>query len=821
MTPHDKTPPISPAPVEIDRAAGLIRLRDPQVFGPGGTPHCERFLRRALIVEGINSIEIDTVDERAVIHVNPERVDSLLPRIARAIRGEGAELPPGALPHGARGARYQVQRAGSQLTSWQVRDGRSGQIRLRHQLLRSDRVKARRVERSISLIPGVASARYNRWTGCLLVEYHPNLVERDLLIHLAEEALVDPDPQPTGLSAAAAARYAIANANLGLATLADLGVAPFAPISAVVLVGTNLKTFAQAGGQIRRKELGLPVLYTSIVVGTLVSGQFLASAIMMWMFVYWRRRELDEVSTERQLMLEDHVAQPLQARKSAGGRELTVSCAQLRVGDRVVVKTGNVVPADGRVVAGEGVVDERSLSGIDGAARKRSGAPALAGSVVLHGQFQIEVGRLGEETRAAAIRRALAGALSPTAGRPEGRDRKHLAERAVAPTLATAGLGLALGDLNTAVAILRPDYATGPTLAGSLLSIGDVAQCLSRGIVVRDPGALDRLAQVNLLVVADHPGIERPDLQVAAIDTRSSDVNGLIQLAASIGRHLGGERGPALAAASQARNLPLLDLQPVNLSGGIAVHFGRRFARLRDLDEGSDAAPVSIEIDGREVATIGFRPASDLAAARHIERLRRDRGLRVILATQRAEPDAERLGRALGADDYQSGLTNGSLTEYLRQCRAHGRRVAVVGADWRRALDQRDSPVHADALAHVTIGLVDDGDLEAWRSPITLLEPSLSRLVDLWDIAQARSARTREAQRLTLVPNVLCVAGAFFLGFSSLAAVIVSNLGTLGSFSVAAEQLRRSHRNRISRTWRRPLSNVHRGSPDVTRHPAR
>ena len=98
------------------------------------------------------------------------------------------------------------------------------------------------------------------------------------------------------------------------------------------------------------------------------------------------------------------------------------------------------------------------------------------------------------------------------------------------------------------------------------------------------------------------------------------------------------------------------------------------------------------------------------------------------------------------------------------------------------------------ALAHVTIGLVDDGDLEACQAPITLLEPSLSRLVDLWDIAKARSARTGEAQRLTLVPNVLCVAGAFFLGFTSLAAVIVSNLGTFGSFSVAAEQLRRSHR---------------------------
>ncbi len=241
----------------------------------------------------------------------------------------------------------------------------------------------------------------------------------------------------------------------------------------------------------------------------------------------------------------------------------------------------------------------------------------------------------------------------------------------------------------------------------------------------------------------------------------------------------------------------------------------------RDLDEGSDDGPLSIEIDGRQVATIDFQASHDLAAARPIKRLRNDCGLPVVLATQRSEPDAARLARQLGADECRPVLRM-ALSPNIS---ANAGRMAGGLPSWEptggAALDADDLPVQADALAHVTIGLADDGDLEACRAPITLLEPSLSRLVDLWDIAKARSARTREAQRLTLVPNVLCVAGAFFLGFTSLAAVIVSNLGTFGSVSVAAEQLRRSHRNRISWTWRRPLSNVSRGSLDVTRHPAR
>ncbi len=793
--------PVSRSPVEIDRAAGIIRIYDPRVFGPGGAVHCERFLRRAFTVEGINSVTIDTLEARALLSVNAESVDSIVGSVARAIRGEGAELPAGAVPHGAKGARYQVRRVGAKLTSWQLREDRAGRIHLRHELVRKDRVKARRVQRLVSLIPGVASAHDSRWTGSLFIEYHPDLVDRDLLIHQAEQALADPDLAPSTLAVADRARYAIANVNLGLATLADLGIGPFASLTAILLVGANLKTFAEAGGQIRRRELGLPVLYTSIIVGTLASGQFLASAIMMWMFVYWKRRAVEEVLTERQLLLEDHVGEPRVARRSANGRESTVPCAQLRPGERVLVKTGDRIPADGRVVAGEGVVDERCVGGMRGAAQKRCGTQALAGSVVLFGQFQIEIERLGEATRTAAIRRALAAAVAAAGHQPEPRDRNHLAERAVAPTLATAGLGLALGDVNMAVAVLRPDYATGPTLAASLLSIGDVAQCLSRGIVVRDPRALDRLAQADLLVIADHPGLERKNLDIAAIDTRSSDTDGLIQLAASIGRHLDGQRGRALAAASRARSLPLLDLAPIDLNGGIAVRYSERFVRLRDLDLVRDDGPLSIEIEGRQVATIYFRPSSELSAAREIERLRSDHGLRVILATERPEPDAALLASQLGADDYRVGLQNGSFAEYLRQCRTQGRRVAVVGAD-RRLLDTATE-------AHVIIGVVDDGDVEACQSPLALLEPSLSQLVDVWDIATARSTRTREASHLTLLPNVLCVAGAFFLGFTSLVAVIISNLGTFGSFSVAAEQLRRSHR--VDRKWHRPLSIVSRG----------
>ncbi len=168
--------------------------------------------------------------------------------------------------------------------------------------------------------------------------------------------------------------------------------------------------------------------------------------------------------------------------------EILVTVGRLKVGDRVIVASGETVPADGVVIAGEGVVDERGVRGLEGISRKRVGDSLLAGSTVLAGSFHVEVARLGEQTRASAIRRALVAATSPAPGPSAPTIRsERFASKAVGPTLATAGVGFLAGDLMTVGAILRPDYATGPGLAVPLDTLHDVALCARLGIVARDP----------------------------------------------------------------------------------------------------------------------------------------------------------------------------------------------------------------------------------------------------------------------------------------------------------------------------------------------
>src|SRR5262249_2280894 len=156
---------------------------------------------------------------------------------------------------------------------------------------------------------------------------------------------------------------------------------------------------------------------------------------------------------------------------------------------------------------------ERSVRGPEGISRKRPGDFVMADARVLAGSLMIEVTGVGDRTRAASIRRALVASTDPAPGPLAPTVRSEaFASTAVGPPLATAGVGLLAGALLTGGAILRPDYATGPGLAVPLETLRLVTLLARRGIVVRDPEALERLAEVDLMVLDDHPALARIEL---------------------------------------------------------------------------------------------------------------------------------------------------------------------------------------------------------------------------------------------------------------------------------------------------------------------
>ena len=249
-------------------------------------------------------------------------------------------------------------------------------------------------------------------------------------------------------------------------------------------MGSNLSTFRAAGRQLLRGQLGLPVLYTSIVAATLASGQFIASAAMNLMLTFWGRRYATELTSARRRLLGQIAQQPRFVRLATpepDGTFVEVLVDDLKSNDVIVVSAGERIPADGQVKKGQALVDERLVRGIDGLSCKQPDDLVFAGSTVRLGELHVEVLRTGADTQAAALLRATLGATAATleSSTPSVHGAPF-AEPTVAPTMAMAGIGLLVGDISTAGAILRPDYATGPGLAFPLEAVQASRSVLSQ-----------------------------------------------------------------------------------------------------------------------------------------------------------------------------------------------------------------------------------------------------------------------------------------------------------------------------------------------------
>lgn len=796
------TPPLPG--VSIDLARGVVRVR---CGAPLLADEVSRssMLGRIFTCPHVHRVDIGAAAQAVEVHLDLTAVsaDVGLADLCRAVRdGRRVALP---LDAAAR-LPLSLRRVGGRLTTWRVTMAGADRLRFSHPRLRRDRVLARRVERFALAVPGVLDARPTTWRGSLVVRYDPARLDAGRLL----AGLQNEVDRQASAPASSAWEMAGTTATLGVAATADLAVTALAPLSAVLLVGTNIRTLGAAAAELRRGRVGMPTVATAIVFGTLATGQFLASGLMAWTFDFWRRRHRRDIDVERRLLIED----ALQAVPDVGvGPTEPPMGPVVEAGSAPVssIDAGEVVPLDGRIIAGGGVIDDRAVTGVSGGRLVGVGDVVAAGSVVLGGRLSMTAERVASASRLAAIGRMLEEATTWRPGRMAPTIRgEEFGEQFAVPTLATAGLGLLAGDVGTAVAVMRPDYAHAEAITVSFEDLDAVARGLVAGCVVSSPRGLDGLAVADTLVILDHPALRRRRLRVCRVVSAPAE-NGAggagatdeaIRWAASLATHLADDRREALADLAASRGCVLLDVVPDAFGDEqglrITCRQGDREIVVHEADPlSADAVrPLVLTVSGRPVATFEFVESTARRAAAGLGRLR-DRGLRVLLAAAGADaaPDIAALAEELRCDalivpDEQL------LAEQIEALASAGRRIACVAAGGLPA-----------GCAEAVSVRIHVGDVTAAAgADIVVLSGDVGRIADLMDAAEQRRRSMGRSRQLTILPNVMCVAGAFLLGFTSLVVVVVSNLSTLVTYRGASRKLEADRR----RTWlrTRPLTRV-------------
>jgi Cu+-exporting ATPase len=498
------------------------------------------------------------------------------------------------------------------------------------------------------------------------------------------------------------------------------------------------------------------------------------------------------------------------------GSEREVDVASLHPGDRLRVRPGDRIPVDGVVLEGASAVDESMLTGESIPIEKRPGAELAGGTLNGRGALVMEAQRVGSDTLLARIVSRVAEAQRSRAPVQDQADR-------VAALFVPAVLGIA-----AAAAVAWGFFGPPPALAHALLAAISVliiacpcalglatpmsitvamGRAAQRGVLFRDASAIERLADVDTLVVDKTGTLTLGRARVATIVSADGvDESELLSVAAALERNsehplaeailaAARERGHAAPACSDFQSEPGAGVRG-RVSGASAAlgneaYLARLGVRLGDLDE--EAASLrrrgeTVVLIARGTQLLGLLGAADPlrdGAAELISALRGE-GVRIWMATGDHADTAAAVARALGIDEVRAQLTPDGKALLIAELARHGARVAMAGDG------VNDAPALAAAEVGVALGTGTDVALEA--AHVTLVGGELGALLRARRLARTTRRNLRQNLALAFGYNALAIpiaAGALYpwtgwLLEPMLAAAAMS----LSSVSVIANALR-------------------------------
>lgn len=357
-------------------------------------------------------------------------------------------------------------------------------------------------------------------------------------------------------------------------------------------------------------------------------------------------------------LAEEHVG-PVNVLPGAGGEERSVPLEDVRVGDRVRVRPGEVVPVDGLVLAGRAFVDASSLTG---EAEPRAAAPGdrvLAGTVPLDGALELRAEAVGDARVRAEIERLLRHALE-SAGR-----QLRLADRAARVLLPTA-IAIALGAgavhwahsgperaLMVALSVLLISCPCSLGIATPLAFWSALGAAWRRGVLVKGADVLERLARARRVLFDKTGTLTDGEIELVGVEpqpgwTREQALAlaGALEISSEhpIGRALRRAAGEALGALPEPA-------QEFRVLSGIGVEGRVEGARcvLERAPALADAESAAVRLAREGECVAIFRLTSRLRpeAPAVVAELAR-RGLEPRMLTGDARGPAAALGRELG-----------------------------------------------------------------------------------------------------------------------------------------------------------------------------
>ena len=560
-----------------------------------------------------------------------------------------------------------------------------------------------------------------------------------------------------------------------------------APLMVTYSVGLiTITLWPRISGGIRKfldeDRMSGDLIYVALVPISILTGQSVAMSIAAGISTIGDRFKIKTEDQFRTKLGEMLTAQFDEVWLQTSHGTTRVPMSGVRLGDIVVIHTGEVVPIDGYVVEGAAAIDQRVLTGESVAAEKTIGDKVFASTLVVAGRVFVKVDKSGSETAVAQLADVLDETVHYTT--------RHVASQSVQRTdaqapwvLAAGGITALLGGIYPATSFLSSWTPGRMRITSGLTMLNYMQFAAQHQILVKDGRALEQLRDVDV-VIFDKTGTLTEDIpSVHEIHTWGHSSAEVLRYAA--GAEAGLRHPLALAiqkrAADEGLSIPSQagDEAAYELGYGIrmqvegtAVRVGSAlFMSREEIKISAKAKRIAEDIHSQGHSTVYVALGDALAGVIEMRSTIRPEaatviaGLRAsgvphlsILSGDAEEPTAH-LAAELGFDSYRSSLLPQGKSDYIKMLQSEGKVVCFVGDGINDSLALKQ--------AQIGISMTGASRIATETAQIVLLEPTLSGVMSAFRISDdLRRSIDRDSLLSSWIPGALGGGLALFAGVS-------------------------------------------------------
>lgn len=544
------------------------------------------------------------------------------------------------------------------------------------------------------------------------------------------------------------------------------------PVRKAVVLWKAVHYLKEGWKSLARRKLEVAVLDASAIGISVLRGDFNTAASVM--FLLGVGETLEEWTHKKSV---GDLARSMSLNVSkvwlkSEEQEVLVDSRKIKEGDNIVVHMGNVIPFDGVVCEGEGMVNQSSLTGEPLPVLKKAGGYVYAGSVLEEGELTFTVKKAGGSSRYEKIVEMIEESeklKSSLEGKAE-----RLADRLVPVTFAgTALTWLFTRNITKALAVLMVDFSCALKLTMPIAVLSAIRQAGSYDITVKGGKFLEAVAEAETIVLDKTGTLTKamPTVKMIVPFCEAGE-NELLRIAACLEEHFPHSMAKAVVSAAKEAGLEHEEMHSKveyivahGISSSIegkrvfigSAHFifdDEKCTVPKEYQKQFESLPeeyshLYLAIDGVLAAVICIEDPLREESASVVRALKGAGFQKVVMMTGDNERTAAFIARKAGVDEYYSEVLPEDKAMFIEKEKSKGKKVLMVGDGIN------DSPALSAADAGIAVS--DGSELAREIADITIPADNLYQIVRLKYLSQALMRRINRNYKEIVGINTLLI----------------------------------------------------------------